>query len=111
MKIIGSVHYSLEGGARFSFAKVEYEDIAEFVGLDADGALEDIETFELSRVRIPTSLFRSILEDMDIVMRQYGPNFQHPNVEATSRYMAPVRTSQFSTLRSTQALVFRSLIT
>ena len=35
--------------------------------------LGDIGTFNLHRSRIPTNLFRSIVEEMDVLQDQYGP--------------------------------------
>ena len=79
---------SLEDGLNVS--KVKYADIAPFVGLDADQDLYDITTFDLYRSRIPTSLFRSIVQDMDLLLHQYGPPVDHRTEEATSRFLAPV---------------------
>jgi hypothetical protein len=62
-----------------------------FVGLDPIRNMNDIATFELYRSRIPTSLFRSIVQDMDVLLHQYGPPIEHETEEATSRFLAPVR--------------------
>jgi hypothetical protein len=37
----------------------------------------DIETFRLHRSRIPTALFKSIVQDIDIMLVQYGPPIEH----------------------------------
>jgi hypothetical protein len=55
--------------------------------------MNDIATFDLYRSRIPTSLFRSIVQDMDILLSQYGPPVEHETEEATSWFLAPVRRS------------------
>jgi hypothetical protein len=52
--------------------------------------MNDVATFDLHRSRIPTSLFRSIVEDMDVLLPQYGPIMEHESEEATSRFLAPV---------------------
>jgi hypothetical protein len=53
--------------------------------------MKDIATFDLYRSRIPTSLFRAIVQDMDVLLHQYGPPIEHETEEATSRFLAPVR--------------------
>ncbi|KAF8341291.1 uncharacterized protein EI90DRAFT_3033376 [Cantharellus anzutake] len=80
----------LEKGLDASFSDVKYNRIAPFVGLDPLEFLQDIETFELHRSRIPTVLLRSIIEDMDIMLKQYGPVFVHETEEATSRLLSPI---------------------
>jgi len=47
-------------------------------------------TLELHCSRIPTDVFRSIVVDMDIMLMQYGPLFQHKMEEATFRFFSPV---------------------
>jgi hypothetical protein len=84
--------YSLEDGLGVSFA-VQYQDMAPFVGLDPNRKMNDIATFDLYCSRIPTLLFRSIVQDMDILLSQYGPPVEHETEEATSRFLAPVRRS------------------
>ena len=64
--------------------------MAPFVGLEPDQDLYDIPTFDLYRSRIPTALFRSIVQDMDLLLHQYGPPIDHRTEEATSRFLAPV---------------------
>ena len=64
--------------------------MAPFVGLDPDKMMEDITTFDLYRSRIPTPLFKSIVQDMDVLLSQYGPPAEHETEEATSRFFAPV---------------------
>jgi hypothetical protein len=86
-----SLILSLEDGLAVSFAQVKYEDVAPFVGLDPYRYLKDIGTFELHRSRIPTTLFKSIIQDMDMMMVQYGPLPEHEHQEATSRFLSPVR--------------------
>lgn len=46
-----------------NFYNVNFEDMAEFVELNPRLELDDIGTFNLHRSRIPTDLFRSIVED------------------------------------------------
>ena len=75
---------------------VKYKDAAPFVGLDPLRRLKDIQTFELRRSRIPNILFRSIIEDMDLMLMQYGPLDEHFTAEATSRFLSPVGVFLFS---------------
>ena len=83
--------YSLEGSLSVSLSNVQYVDIAPFVGLNPNRNLNDIATFDLYRSRIPTSLFRSIVQDMDVLLHQYGPPYEHETEEATSQFLSPVR--------------------
>lgn len=71
---------------------MQYVDIAPFVGLNPDRYLHDIATFNFYRSRIPASLFRSIVQDMDVLLQQYGSPFEHATEEAISQFLAPVRT-------------------
>lgn len=74
-----------------SFSKVKFLDIAEFVGLDPLKNLKDIKTFDLHRSRIPTKIFKSIVEDMDILLVQYGPMPEQKTEATRSRFLSPVR--------------------
>jgi hypothetical protein len=87
---------SLEDGLSVSFSQVKYKDVAPFVGLDPSRRMNDIETFELHRSRIPTDLFKSIMQDIGMTMVQYGPLPEHEHEEATSRFLFPVRIIQSS---------------
>jgi hypothetical protein len=80
----------LEKGLDASFSKVKYRDIAPRVGLAAGLAGDDMETFDIHRARIPTSMFKAIVEDLEIMMKQYGQPNIHKNGEARSRFLAPV---------------------
>jgi hypothetical protein len=82
--------YSLENGLSVSFSNVQYQGIAPFVGLNPHRNMNDISTFGLYRSRIPTALFRSIVQDMDVLLHQYGPPIEHLTEETTSRFLAPV---------------------
>ncbi|TDL16569.1 hypothetical protein BD410DRAFT_795220 [Rickenella mellea] len=79
-----------EKGLDVSFSKVKYNEIAPFVNLDPADLFDDVPLFDLNRSRIPTSIFRTIVEDMDVLMMQYGPFQEHLNEEATSRTLAPI---------------------
>lgn len=73
-----------------SFSKVKYHDIALRIGLDSGLGGDDMQTFDIHRARIPTSLCKQIVEDLDIVMNQYGEPRSQKNEEARSRFLAPV---------------------
>ena len=75
-----------------SFSNVRYEEIAPFIGLDPNFKLHDIEFFDLYRSRIPTALFKSIVQDIDVMLVQYGPPINHETEEARSRFLSPVST-------------------
>lgn len=74
-----------------SFSNVSYAHAAPRVGLNPDLELQDVSTFEVYRSRISTELFRAIIEDMDLMMIQYGPPNVHETEEARSRFFSPVR--------------------
>ena len=80
----------LEKGLEVSFSKVKYVDIAPFVGLEPQRRMRDIGFFPIRRARIPTSVFKTIVEDMDVLLPQYGSFLFHANEEARSRFLAPV---------------------
>jgi hypothetical protein len=58
---------------QINFSNVRYEHIAPLVGLDPNFEMDDIGTFDLYRSRIPTALFKSIVQDIDVMLVQYGP--------------------------------------
>ena len=82
--------FFVEKDLNVSFSKVKYRDIAPRVGLVPFLEGRDMKTFEIYRARIPTSLFKEIVEDLDIAMNQYGEPYYHNNEEARSRCLAPV---------------------
>lgn len=57
------------------------------MGLKPSLCLEDAPIFKMHRARIPNVLFREIIEDIEIVMKQYGPS-DDQNVAARSRCLA-----------------------
>lgn len=73
-----------------SFSKVTFQEIAPLAGLDPNGNLRDVTTFEVPRARIPTPWFKEIIGDMHLGINQYGPPEGHRNEEARSRFLAPV---------------------
>ena len=62
----------------------------------------DIKTFELHCSCIPTTLFKSIVQDLDLLMVQYGPPIMHQTEEARPRFVSPVSASQLFTQQSRQ---------
>ena len=50
----------------------------------------DMKTFDILRARIPTSMFKDIVYDIQIALNEYG---DHRNVESRSRCLAPVSIS------------------
>jgi len=52
--------------------------------------INDIETFTRHRSRIPTNVFKSIIEDMNIMLMQYGPAPEQMTEETRSRSLSPV---------------------
>jgi hypothetical protein len=81
--------------------KGNYAQSAPRVGLDPDLELQDIQTFEIHRSRIPTDLFQSIVTDMDAMIVQYGLPHVHKTNEARSRFFSPVRMLSLVTSGST----------
>ena len=64
--------------------------------------MADIGTFRLYRSRIPTTLFKSIVQDIDIMLLQYGLPLYHQTEEARSRFISPVSASHFFDRQLTQ---------
>ena len=63
-------------GLDISFSRVKYNQIAPFVGLGPSLLLQDAPTFVMHCAHIPNALFRAIIEDIKIIMKQYGPPHQ-----------------------------------
>lgn len=76
-----------------SFSRVGFEAVAPLVGLRPEAQLRDVSPFLISRARIPNDLFARIVDDIQVMVNNYGPYREHENDEATSRAIAPVRLS------------------
>jgi hypothetical protein len=50
----------------------------------------DMKTFNIYCAWISTSLFKEIVEDLEVTMNHYGEPLNHKNVETKSRFIAPV---------------------
>lgn len=70
-----------------TFSKIKYNQIAPFVGLEPSLCLRDAPTFKKHRARIPNILFREMIEEIEIVMKQYGLPSDHQNKEARFRFL------------------------
>ncbi|KAH9006404.1 hypothetical protein EDB86DRAFT_3144168 [Lactarius hatsudake] len=96
-----------EQGLNVSFSNVKYRDIASF--------FNDATLFDLRRSRIPTTLFKNIVLDMDVLLIQYGPPAEQSDAEARSRFLAPIVNhliAQFgSSFQNTPRSVVAGLIT
>ena len=53
-----------------SFSGASYDGIAPRVGLEPTLAGDDMSTFGIHRARIPTSLFKLIIGDFDVIINQ-----------------------------------------
>ena len=85
----------VDKGLNFSFSKVKYRDIAPRVGLKFELAGNDMQTFDIHRARILSSLFKDIIGDLQVVMKHYGEPARHKNEEARSRFLAPVSAQSY----------------
>ena len=47
-------------------------------------------TFTINRARLPLALFKEVVQDIELAMKQYGKPVHHGNEEARSRFLAPV---------------------
>lgn len=83
--------YAPENRLDVSFSKVTYIDIAPLVGLKPIREGDDIDTFSMSRARLPDTVFQKILLDLHDLSLQYGSIIQHRNEEARSRFLSAVR--------------------
>ena len=81
----------LAKGLDISFSR----DIAPRVGLDPLLKGNDMQAFDIHCARIPTALFKARVEDLGIVMNQYG---EHKNEEARSMFLAPVSAQSASSV-------------
>ncbi|KAF8806804.1 hypothetical protein BYT27DRAFT_6609038 [Phlegmacium glaucopus] len=82
--------FGLERGLNVSFSRVKYKDIAPRVDLQPDLCGRDMPTFDICRARIPNSLFREIISDIQMMLNQYGEPDSHKNEEARSRFLSPL---------------------
>ncbi len=94
-----------------SLEDVHYKDIAPFIGLEPYHNMKDIKTFCLCRSCIPTTLFKSIVQDIDVMLVQHGPVIKHDTEEVTSWFLSPVSASNSSDHQKTQTCNGRSLTT
>ena len=76
-------------GFNLSFSKVNFHNIAPRVGLQFELASRDMPTFNIHRVRIPSSLFKDIIGVIQVIMKQYGEPTRHKTEEDRSRFLAP----------------------
>jgi hypothetical protein len=76
-------------------SNITYAQAAPLVGLVPWYNLTDIQTFELHRSRIPTGLFKCIVKDTDDMLTQFGSPPEHEGEAARSRFISPVRISDF----------------
>ncbi|EJU04517.1 hypothetical protein DACRYDRAFT_48581, partial [Dacryopinax primogenitus] len=72
------------------FSRASYASIARKVGLDASFSLQDVPTFPLHRARIPTSLFKEIVGDIELAVKQYGLPHEQDNEATRSRFISSV---------------------
>src|SRR5258708_3887342 len=72
--------------------------------------MTEIATFEVHRSRIPTTLFKTIVQDIDILLMQYGPPIEHTTAETSSLFLSPVSASQLFIQQSKSKFALRSLI-
>jgi hypothetical protein len=78
-------------GLNVSFSEVKYCHIAPLVGLKNKLAGSDMKAFKIHRARIPTYMFKEIIQDVEIIMTQYGDPAEHQTKEAILRFLATVR--------------------
>ena len=71
------------------------------VGLEFYRKMKDVETFHLHRSRIPTALFKSIVQNIDVMLMQYGPPIEHNTEMAGSQFLSPVSASYSSNHQQT----------
>jgi hypothetical protein len=78
-----------------SFSKVKYLRIAPFVGLEPTLSLRDAPTCEIHRARLPDDFFKAIIGDIEMTMKHYGPPFDHPNAQMSSRFLSPASVQSY----------------
>ncbi|KIL55077.1 hypothetical protein M378DRAFT_18264 [Amanita muscaria Koide BX008] len=82
-----TLNLGVEKGLDVSFSNVKYRDIAPRVGLQFELAGRDMPTIDIRRARIPTSLFKDIIGDVQIIMNLYGEPACYRNEEARSWFL------------------------
>ena len=93
-----STYFLSEKDINIRFSNLEYRDIAPDIGLGPLYSFSDAPLFDLYRSRIPTSLFKKIVKDIDVSLIHYGalnPRLGDNQLteEARSRILAPVSLS------------------
>jgi hypothetical protein len=63
-----------------SLSHIRYSELAPLFDLDPQLHMQDIATFPLHRARIPTVVFEEIIQDMDMMLHQFGPPTAHDSV-------------------------------
>ncbi|KZT51840.1 hypothetical protein CALCODRAFT_487590 [Calocera cornea HHB12733] len=79
-----------ERGLFLDFSRATYASLARKVGLDASFSMQDTPTFPLHRARIPTSLFKEIVGDIEMAVKQYGLPHELDNEPTRSRFIASI---------------------
>jgi hypothetical protein len=64
--------------------------------------MNDIDTFGLHCSRIPTQLFKLIVQEIDVMMVQHGPLIEHHIKEVRSQFLSPVSASHFPNYQQTE---------
>ncbi|KAF8543088.1 hypothetical protein BDD12DRAFT_821947 [Trichophaea hybrida] len=76
-------------GLEVSFSEVTYSQIAP-LNLWTSLQMRDAERFPVNRAGLSTNVFKSAVNDMNIVLNQYSPPIDHQTEEARSRFLAPM---------------------
>jgi hypothetical protein len=78
------------GRYELSFSRVTYKQMAPLYGFNPVKLTDDWPTFLVSRARLPGEVFLDIVQDMNLVLNQYGDPMAQKTEIARSSYLSPM---------------------
>ncbi|KAH8816501.1 hypothetical protein F5884DRAFT_829694 [Xylogone sp. PMI_703] len=85
--LTGKLIHSLKSGLNLSFSRVQYHQIAPKIGLLTFRRGDDMQTFNMYYARLPKEVFTKIIEDIEVLGKQYGTTDLIDGEEARARYL------------------------
>jgi hypothetical protein len=73
-----------------SFSRVTYKQMAPLYGIDPVKLTDDWPTFLVPRARLPGEVFLDIVQDMNIILNQYGDSMSQKTEIARSSCLSPM---------------------
>ncbi|RFU32625.1 hypothetical protein B7463_g3726, partial [Scytalidium lignicola] len=96
LKLMGKYNFSFEKmkdllkreNMNLNFSRVKYKQISSRVGLLPQKDVDGIQTFEMHYARLLKETFVKIIDDIDLLGKQYGTTEKQNNEEARARYLS-----------------------